>query len=69
MQRRPHLEIWPLSLCAPIAGPLVDRLPRRRMLIPSDLGAALATAALLALLLVGRLAIWHLCAASAIRDS
>lgn len=53
-------------LATPLAGPLIDRLPRRRVLILSDTGAALGTAGLLALLLAGRLEVWHLFAASAI---
>ncbi len=53
-------------IATPFAGPLVDRAPRRRVLILSDLGAALASAGLLALLLVGHLEIWQLCAASAV---
>ncbi|WP_129628829.1 MFS transporter [Candidatus Oscillochloris fontis] len=53
-------------LATPFAGPIVDRIPRKRVLILSDLGAAVSSFGLLIFLLVGQLEIWHLCVASAI---
>lgn len=45
---------------SPIAGALVDRFPRRWMMILSDSGAGLTTLAVLLLILGGRLEIWHI---------
>lgn len=50
----------PILLFSPIAGALVDRFPRKILLILSDLGAGLVNAGLLFLLLTGNLEIWHL---------
>lgn len=50
----------PAVLLSPIAGALVDRWDRRMAMIVSDAGAALTTAALLALLVSDRLELWHL---------
>ncbi len=50
----------PAVLVSPLAGVLVDRWDRRRVMILSDTGAALATLVLVALLLAGRLAVWHI---------
>jgi MFS transporter, DHA3 family, macrolide efflux protein len=47
-------------LVSPLAGVLIDRLDRRKVMFLSDLGAGLMTAMLLALNLAGRLEIWHL---------
>jgi MFS family permease len=49
----------PALLMAPLAGALVDRWDRRRMLIVSNLGAAVGPAAFVLLLWTGRLEIWH----------
>ncbi|HEV7518876.1 MAG TPA: MFS transporter [Thermoanaerobaculia bacterium] len=49
----------PALLMAPIAGVLVDRWDRRRMLIISNLGAAIGPAIFVLLLLTHRLALWH----------
>ncbi len=49
----------PNLLLLPFAGALVDRWDRRTVLILSDTGAALVTLALWALVLTGRLQIWH----------
>src|SRR5438876_11611900 len=43
-------EVVPLLVFAPIAGVLVDRLPRRSVMVAADLVRAL---------LVGLLAVWH----------
>ncbi len=45
---------------SPFAGPLVDRLDRRKVMFFSDLGAGLMTAVLLILNHNGHLQIWHL---------
>lgn len=50
----------PYVLISPLAGALVDRWDRRRVLIVSDLAAAAVTAGLLVLYLCGNLHIWHL---------
>jgi hypothetical protein len=62
----------PATRAAPLAGALVDRYDRRRMMMLADAGAALATAALAALLVAGRLglpALYALLAASALFGS
>jgi len=46
-------------LFSPLAGVLVDRFDRKRMMIVSDLGAGLATVALVVLMAAGRLELWH----------
>jgi MFS transporter, DHA3 family, macrolide efflux protein len=55
----------PMILATPIAGVLVDRWPRKLVMILSDLGAGLSTVAILALYLTGSLEIWHLYIAGA----
>ncbi|MBD6619309.1 MFS transporter [Komarekiella sp. 'clone 1'] len=50
----------PLILLAPIAGLLVDRWDRRWTMILSDLFATLATVAIGALFITGRLEVWHI---------
>jgi MFS transporter, DHA3 family, macrolide efflux protein len=45
---------------APLVGTLVDRWDRRWVLILADLGAALATVALIVLLSLGRLQLWEI---------
>jgi len=54
----------PGVLFSPVAGALVDRFPRRWMMILSDLGAGLTTIAVLALILGAKLEIWHIYAAN-----
>jgi DHA3 family macrolide efflux protein-like MFS transporter len=49
----------PFILVSPIAGAMVDRYNRKLMMMVSDLGAVLATAAILVLKATGRLAIWQ----------
>ena len=53
----------PGILLSPIAGVIVDRVSRKRVMIASDLAAGLSTVALLILYSTGYLEIWHLCAA------
>ncbi|MBE8986730.1 MFS transporter [Nostoc sp. LEGE 12450] len=50
----------PLILLAPVAGLLVDRWDRRWTMILSDLFATLATVAIGALFIIGRLEVWHI---------
>ncbi|HDQ72721.1 MAG TPA: MFS transporter, partial [Chloroflexi bacterium] len=49
----------PMILVAPLAGVIVDRFDRRRIMIVSDTGSALVTLAMMALAVTGRLEIWH----------
>ncbi len=53
----------PSIFLSPIAGAIVDRVSRKRVMIASDLAAGLSTVALLILYSGGHLEIWHLCAA------
>jgi len=50
----------PGVLLGPFAGTLVDRRNRRKALLYSDLGAGISTTAVLLLLLIGGLELWHL---------
>ncbi len=56
-------------LFSPLAGVLVDRLPRKWVIIVSDAGAALVTLGLLSLYLTGRMQIWHLYAAGVLSNA
>lgn len=56
----------PFLLISPLAGALVDRHDRKRMMMVSDVGAGLGTVALLVLQALGRLELWHLYAANAV---
>lgn len=53
-------------LMSPLAGVVVDRFDRKRVMVFADLGAGLPTVALLALFFTGRLEVWHLYAAAAV---
>ncbi len=55
----------PAVLLGPVAGALVDRWNRKLVMALSDLAAGLATLAVLALYLTGRLQVWHLYLAGA----
>ena len=55
----------PAVIMSPVAGALVDRLPRKLMIVLSDLAAGLATVVVLALYATGHLQIWHLYVAGA----
>lgn len=50
----------PAIVFSPIAGVIVDRVSRKRVMIASDLAAGLSTVALLVLYSTGYLEIWHL---------
>ncbi|HET7234054.1 MAG TPA: MFS transporter [Longimicrobium sp.] len=52
--------ILPTVLLSPVAGTLVDRWDRRRVLIAADTGQALLTLALAALVLTGHFEVWYL---------
>jgi DHA3 family macrolide efflux protein-like MFS transporter len=52
--------VTPFLLISPFAGVMVDRYNRKLMMMVSDIGAGLATVALLVLQLLGWLQIWHL---------
>ena len=56
----------PSILLAPLAGALVDRHDRRRVMIAADTGAALSTVALALLWTAGSLQVWHIWAATAV---
>ncbi|MCB0114249.1 MAG: MFS transporter [Caldilineaceae bacterium] len=59
----------PMVILSPLAGALVDRWPRRLVMMASDLAAGLATVAVLILYSTGNLEIWHLYVASAFASS
>jgi MFS transporter, DHA3 family, macrolide efflux protein len=50
----------PSVLFSPIAGALVDRLNRKHVLIASDLVSGVATAAVLLMIYLGNLELWHI---------
>lgn len=50
----------PALLITPFAGAIVDRWPRRRVMMLSDTGASAGTVVIVALLLFDSLEIWHL---------
>ncbi len=52
-------------LLSPLAGVLVDRFERKRVMMASDLGAGLVTVAIFVLLATDRLELWHVFAAAA----
>jgi MFS family permease len=54
------VAMLPALVVAPLAGALVDRWDRRRVMILSDSGAAICTAVLAILFYFGRLEIWHI---------
>jgi len=59
----------PNLLLLPLAGALVDRWDRRKVMIWSDAGAALMTAALWALVATGQLQVWHVYLGNAIASA
>src|SRR5918912_2625121 len=52
--------VLPLGLVQLVAGVLVDRHDRRRVLILCDTGQALATLVVALLLYIDRLGVWHI---------
>lgn len=52
--------VLPSLLFAPLAGALVDRWDRRRVMIAADGGAAICTGLLMLLIYNGQLEIWHI---------
>jgi MFS transporter, DHA3 family, macrolide efflux protein len=56
----------PNLLISPLAGALVDRWDRRKVMMFSDGGAMLGTLMVIGLLLTGRLEVWHVYIATAI---
>lgn len=54
------LQVLPVLFMSFWAGIIVDRWDRRRVLILSDLGAALGTVAVMSLILIGQLQVWHI---------
>jgi DHA3 family macrolide efflux protein-like MFS transporter len=56
----------PGILVSPFAGAVVDRSDLRRLLVWTDAGSTAAKLAVLALLLAGRLELWHVFAAEAV---
>lgn len=55
----------PVVIVSPIAGVIVDRLPRKFVIIMADIAAGLASVAILLLYTTGNLQIWHLYVAGA----
>ncbi|MEW6402809.1 MAG: MFS transporter, partial [Chloroflexota bacterium] len=54
------VTMLPSLLVAPLAGALVDRWDRRRVMILSDTGAAICTAVLAILIYLEQLELWHI---------
>jgi DHA3 family macrolide efflux protein-like MFS transporter len=59
-------SVLPALVFAPLAGALVDRWDRRRVMMLSDTGAGLSTLLIVALLSAGRLEVWHIYLTSAV---
>jgi DHA3 family macrolide efflux protein-like MFS transporter len=62
------LTSLPNIIISPFAGALVDRWPRRWVMIFSDLGAGLSTGAIAFLFAMGHLSIWHIYVATAVNS-
>lgn len=62
------IALLPQIIISPFAGPLVDRLDRRRIMIVADLAVAFATALLMLLFLYDKAQLWHIYAAMAARS-
>jgi MFS family permease len=58
--------ITPFLIISPLAGVWVDRYDRKLMMMLSDIGAGVATIALLILQSLGVMEVWHLWAAAAV---
>lgn len=63
------VAILPQVLIGPFAGALVDRWPRRAVMIVADSLIALATLALLLLAAAGRMQVWHVYAVMCFRSA
>jgi len=61
--------MFPAILLSPVAGALVDRWDRRRVLIAADTGSAVLTLATAALVLNGHFQIWYLFVTSALASA
>jgi DHA3 family macrolide efflux protein-like MFS transporter len=61
--------VLPGILVSPVAGTLVDRSDRRKVMLLSDSGSALGVLALFLLHLTGRLELWHIYAAVAVSST
>ena len=59
----------PLILVSPIAGAIVDRYDRRKVMMLADLAAGLPTIVVLLLYVTGNLQIWHLFVTGAVSSS
>lgn len=56
----------PNILVSPLAGALVDRWDRRRVMLLSDIGAGLSTAAVALLIFTGNIQVWHIYVSAAV---
>lgn len=61
--------LLPQALLGPLGGILADRYSRRLLMIAADLISALCMAALIALFLTQRVALWHIYALMAVRSA
>ncbi len=59
----------PLLLVSPLAGVIVDRYNRKAVMMSSDLASGVATIGVFALLLTGKLEIWHLYVSAVIQGT
>jgi len=59
----------PRVLLSPIAGSIADRKSRRLVMIMADVGAALSTFWIVAMLFTGRLEIWHIYLSTALSSA
>ncbi|HSF81855.1 MAG TPA: MFS transporter [Anaerolineales bacterium] len=59
----------PNLLVSPLAGALVDRWDRRRVMIMSDTGAGLSTLAIALLWMAGSLEVWHIYLATVVNST
>lgn len=58
--------VLPNVVISPIAGVLVDRFDRRKVMIVADVSAALIAIGLALLLMADKLQLWHICGATAV---
>lgn len=58
--------VVPYIILSPIAGAIVDKLNRRKILIFSDIGAGIVTIGIMILYVTGKLEVWHLFIAEAL---